>query len=352
MQQPVFSLSHFGMLSSLGIGASTNACAMQCGYDGFETSQFLGNRSEPYVTAACTLVSGKFGSEKDAYLIAQSLLQTFEGMAIENVNKTPIIFCLPSRPDIWDAQKQAHLLLARVKELLAPYQITANLHNQLILNNRCAVVEALDKASQLMESTGVSRVVIVTSDNLVNRSAVDYYSGDLYEDGIRLLTEDNPNGFIPGEATVSFMVSKNLNNTKPQLLFRGFGALEEDAIWGSGKVCNAKGLIKATRIALQMADKKMSEMDFILSSASGEDYFFKEVATASTQTLEKKVDEQPLWLPATHLGETGTAVGGTMLVMAFYAMQNGYAPGKTAIGMLSDDDNQRAAFVIEYVEEA
>ncbi len=337
------------MLSSLGVGAEVNGCAMQCGYDGFEASNFLGNRSEPYLTAECRLNSSLTGIGKQATMIAQSLLQTFDGYSSDEINAIPIVFCLPNRPDIWDAQQNAVMILSRVKELLAEHNIRPNKHNQLILENRCAVASAFGIADDLLKNRVAQQVAVVTSDSLITRSAMDYFSGDMYEDGIRLLTEDNPNGFIPGEATVSFIISNKTEKGQPHLVCSGWGQSEEQAIWVSGKVCNAKGLVQSTRNALQMAEQKMSDMDFILSSVSGEDYFFKEVALASTQSLEQKVDEQPLYLPATHIGEVGTAIGGAMLVMLLYAMKNDFGQNYKAVVMISDDDSQRTSFIIECV---
>ncbi len=80
--------------------------------------------------------------------------------------------------------------------------------------------------------------------------------------------------------TVSFIVSPNTLD-EPHLRCLGWGEDREEA-WGSGKVLRAKGLIETVRKSLKMAEKPMTAMDFMLGSASGEDYFFKEIALAQT----------------------------------------------------------------------
>ncbi len=134
--------------------------------------------------------------KRQAQVIAESLLQTFANKDIAHCNSLPIIFCFSDREDIWNPEKHAHLTLARVKTLLEPHGIIPNKHNQLVLNNRCAVAEAFTKAQALFEQRVANEVVIVTTDSLVTNSAMTHFSGGRNEDGIRLLTDDNANGVV------------------------------------------------------------------------------------------------------------------------------------------------------------
>lgn len=83
-----------------------------------------------------------------------------------------------------------------------------------------------------------------------------------------------------------------------------------------------------------------------MSSASGEEYFFKETALAQAKSLSQKVDEQPLLLPVSHIGEVGAVVGFFILLMAQEKLQhNGQL--LNIIGHLSNDDALRGAFMLQ-----
>ena len=58
--------------------------------------------------------------------------------------------------------------------------------------------------------------------------------------------------------------------------------------------------------------------------------------------------EHQLLHPSDSIGEVGAAIGGAMVVMDYYALLKGYAPGARGLHLISNDDNpHRGAFVME-----
>ena len=98
---------------------------------------------------------------------------------------------------------------------------------------------------------------------------------------------------------------------------------------------------------------EVHDTHYRVSSVSGENYFFKETALSITRALKQKVPEHQLLHPADSIGEVGAAIGGAMVVMDYYALLKGYAPGTRGLHLISNDDNpHRGAFVMEKREHA
>lgn len=164
----------------------------------------------------------------------------------------------------------------------------------------------------------------------------------------RLLEPDNPDAFIPGEAATAVLLTTETPDTDTCAI-RGAGLGTEPHPISGREPVTGDGLTAAIRAAETASGITSDTTDFRLSSASGEAYFFRELGIAQGRTLHDPKPEYPLWHPADHIGEVGAAIGGAMVVMAHYAFVKSYAPGPRALAQLSNDDAQRAAFVLERV---
>ncbi len=81
-----------------------------------------------------------------------------------------------------------------------------------------------------------------------------------------------------------------------------------------------------------------------MSDASGEDYYFEELALAQQRTRL----EAPLWLPAESVGETGSAAACIQIAWLLEARRQFYLPGNSALLLTSDDDGSRTATILAF----
>ncbi|MFE8602413.1 hypothetical protein [Archangium violaceum] len=161
----------------------------------------------------------------------------------------------------------------------------------------------------------------------------------------RLLVEDNPDGIIPGEAAAAVLLTKDKKHALATVRGLGFG--KEPASFNNDIPLRADGVVAAARAALLEANLQLHQLDFRVSDAAGESFYFKEQSLFVSRLLHERRAEFPLWLPAETLGDTGAASGmcGTLWAVASWVRK--YAPGPRAIGFAGNDEGARAAVIIE-----
>ncbi|WP_375767144.1 hypothetical protein NR798_36490 [Archangium gephyra] len=168
----------------------------------------------------------------------------------------------------------------------------------------------------------------------------------LYEQR-RLLTEDNSDGIIPGEAAACVLLSSHKQGLA---VIRGMGFAKEPSSLANDVPLRADGLTAAARAALQEARLALHDIDFRFSDAAGESFYFKEQALLVSRVLGERKEEFPLWLCAEALGDTGVAAGLCGMAWAIAGWGRRYAPGPRAIGLAGNEQGGRAAVIIEAME--
>ena len=108
----------------------------------------------------------------------------------------------------------------------------------------------------------------------------------------------------------------------------------------------ADGLVQAINAALADAQSGYEAIDYRLTDANGEQYWFKEAALAMNRTLRVRKETFDLWHPADCIGETGAAVGPCAYAVALAAACKCYAPGPGVLCHFGDDGGQRTALVL------
>ncbi|MBZ5709308.1 hypothetical protein [Nannocystis pusilla] len=161
----------------------------------------------------------------------------------------------------------------------------------------------------------------------------------------RLLVEGNSDGVIPSEAAAAVLLTGDRRHALARI--RGLGFAREPSSLDNDVPLRAEGLLGAARAALLEAGLHPHEVDFRLSDAAGESFYFKEQALLVSRLLRERKAEFPLWLPAETLGDTGAAAGLCGLLWAMAGWARKYAPGPRAIGFAGDEAGGRAAVVIE-----
>src|SRR5262249_9760851 len=168
----------------------------------------------------------------------------------------------------------------------------------------------------------------------------------IYEREDRVLTNENSNGFLPGEGAGALLVARP--SGQPELVCVGLGFGVELAHINSDEPLRADGLTRALNAALAEAGCEIYDLDFRITDIAGEQYYFKEAALALGRILRRPKDEFDIWHPAEYIGETGAVAGTAALAVANAACRKGYAPGPRILMHLANDGGERAATVLHF----
>ena len=345
--QDALAIHALGMTSCLGRTAEGNAAIMRCGYSGAGFSNYMQPyEAQPQLVAEIPDYKGIRGMALWLNMSIDVIKQVKQSLPQLDIASLPIFVCFPS-PASYDSylndgfKKEFYSRLMHTLAITRPHPKSA-----YTFSGRVSLVVGIKEIRKRIYTENIHHALLICIDSLLNAEALRYYGGDLYGNQRRLMGETNPNGFIPGEAAVALLLGKP-EAGKAQTCITGMGFGHEPATIGSGDILRANGLSEAIRQAAADAGIRVCDTDFRISSANGEEYWFKEASLAQSRTLEHKRDTHPLWHPADNIGEVGAAVGGAMVVMAHYAFAKGYAPGRRALCQISNDDHQRGAFILE-----
>lgn len=341
-------LKSLSIHSCLAKGAIFTASAMRCGYDGFEETSFAQpHNTDKQLGATIENDSNTRGLAKLIELCKDVVLEITDKTSID-FSKVPLYICLqeldrPSSFSMEDLQAELFYYILKTFDIEKLHP-----HSRAYVKGKAGFAIALKQAQVDIYTNNHEQILILCVDSLINNASLAYYGGDIYGEGCRLLTETNSNGFIPGEAATAILLSKPTGEEN-EIIISGVGTAKESAtIFNEDELLRAKGLSAAIMEASNQAKLPIHETSFRVGSMSGEEYFFDEATLAQQKTLKQKIPDHPLWHPSDSIGEVGSAIGGAMVIQTYYAMLNGYAPGDNAICHISNDDELRAAFIMEH----
>jgi 3-oxoacyl-[acyl-carrier-protein] synthase-1 len=203
---------------------------------------------------------------------------------------------------------------------------------------------AMIEARRLIYEEGVRYCIIAGVDSFLVAATLA-----AYQESNRLLTSNNSNGFIPGEAGCAVLVGapqQGGHNGQKNLLCLGIGSGHEPATLESEQPLRADGLVQAFRAAFAEAGQTIAEVDYRITDANGEQYWFKEAALAVARTLRVIKQGFEIWHPVDCIGEIGAAIGPCGLAVALAAMRKRYAVGRGPLCHFGSDSGERMALVM------
>ena len=327
-----------GMVTPLGPSAPTSCAAIRCGVNNFAETRYIDGAGRWIVGSAAMLDDAWRGPARLAVMLKSAVEEVLAADPSLDASQVPVLVCVAERDRPGRAENLRQSLAA---------EMTQHFHfhedSEFISQGRVGFAVALRQARTLLYERRHPAVIVAGVDSLlISNTLVDF------EARSRLLTSLNSDGFVPGEAASAIVVRRPQRRSEPQLFVVGLGFDVEEASIESDKPLRADGMVTAIRSALADGGCDMSAIDFRIADVSGEQYWFKQAALALTRTLRVRKEEFDLWHAADCVGETGAAIGGITLAMAFHAQQNGYARGRNALCHFSNDDGKCAALVLSY----
>jgi 3-oxoacyl-[acyl-carrier-protein] synthase-1 len=268
-----------GMVTGVGLNAPATCAAIRCGINNFHETRFIDSGGEWILGSSVPMERPWRGTAKLSKMLAAALQECISSDSVLDLEEIPIICCLAEkdRPGRFDKLEESIFLETQE-------EIGVCLHKRSIFlsHGRVALATAFQQARGLLYRDNIPRVIIAGVDSLLVGPTLK-----TYEEQERLLTSQNSNGFIPGEAAAAVLIGPALDTDEAQLLCLGVGSGTEIATEQSELPLRADGLVQAIRAALVEAGCSLGMMDFRITDVSGGQYSFKEARLALARILRE-----------------------------------------------------------------
>ena len=333
-----------GMVTGVGLNAPASCAAIRCAIDNFQETRFMDNGGEWIMGCEVPLEEPWRGQTKLIKMATAAIRECLEGNQQIKPEATPLLLCLSEherKGRVIDDDNQFFL------DLQDELGVAFHEKSRVIAKGHVAVAVALKHARNLIQELKVKHVLIAATDSLLVGATLAHY-----EEHERLLTSNNSNGFIPGEAGAALVVEPVTAGQEGQLVCVGLGVGIEESHVYSEEPLRADGLVAAIRESLGDADCEMGDLDFRITDLSGEQYYFKEASLAVLKTLRKRKQEFGIWHPADCIGEIGSVLAAVMLTVMKVACEKEYSKGNKVLAHLGNDDGKRSAMILFWHKES
>jgi 3-oxoacyl-[acyl-carrier-protein] synthase-1 len=330
-------VSCVSLVSAVGLTPASASAAMRAGISGFTELQFHDVQGEPIIGAA---VPGFPEDLRGRARLIELLIRAFEFGEERlsgdfNLEELPILLCTrePHRPG-----GRVNRIASEIESRLGcKFRRDGSGH---FAYGHTACYAALSHAEQMLATQRSSAYLIAAADSLLDARTLRWL-----DDAQRLKTSAQTDGLTPGEAACLVLVSDHPLTDSPYAV-KGLGFGTETATVLNEEPLLGKGMAAAVRMALDSAAVAMHEVNFRLSDVGGESYAFEELVLAQTRVTLKTRRSQPVWMPASSIGDCGAATALVEMAWAEQAYLLEYAPGPLALMHGSTADGARAAAVV------
>lgn len=334
-----------GMLTAVGYNAAASCAAIRARISGARTDNIWDPRSGQYLDV-CRPHTPQWweGPDMLAELAAPSVLECLAGLPAQVPRETVPLLLLLSAPDQPGRPTGlADIVLRELKRRL-PFESSHPI--KVLEHGRTGIIEALRLSADFLTSGKAVNTLVVGVDTLLRQRVVDAYN-----DRRRVLTPNNSNGFIPGEAACCVLIAAEGQQAGDELVIVGQGQARESGTIDSDQPLTGDGITDALRGALDQAGLKMADTDYWLTDQNAEHYKAKECTIAQIR-LERRSHPAPtpyqIWHPIDCIGEIGSAISPALMGVGYMAAKNGYVPGSTALMHVGEDNGERGALVLHW----
>jgi len=330
------------MVTGVGLSAPASCAAIRCAIDNFSETRFMDNGGEWIIGSPVLLEQPWRGVPKLVHMVVPAIRECLAQAEDVRPEMIPLLLCVAEEKRPGRLEGLDDYIFHEVQAELG---MRFHASSGVIARGRVPCALALLEARRLIYEERPPLCLIAGVDSfLVAPTLV------AYEEKNRLLTSQNSNGFIPGEAGAAVLVGPESpsghRQSSADLLCLGIGAGEEKATIDSEEPLRADGMVQAFKTAFADAGCSIDELDFRITDSNGEQYWFKEAALAMTRTLRARKELFEIWHPADCIGESGAAIGPCALGVALAAVRKNYAPGPGTLCHLSGEDDERWALVL------
>jgi 3-oxoacyl-[acyl-carrier-protein] synthase-1 len=331
-----------GMVTGVGLNAPASCAAIRCAIDNFSETRFMDKGGEWIIGSQVSLEQPWRGLPKLVHMAAPAIRECLAQGGHVRPEQIPLLLCVaekerPGRLEGLDDQL--------IRDVQAELGVRFHPRSAVIARGRVGGALAMQLAAQLVHEERLPLCLIAGVDTYLVAPTLA-----AYEAKSRLLTSQNSNGFIPGEAAAAVLVglppAVSPPSSVPSLLCLGIGKGVENATIDSEEPLRGDGLVQAFKAAFADAGCAIGDLDYRITDANGEQYWFKEGTLALDRTLRNRKELFEIWHPADCIGEVGAAVGPCTMGIALQAARKRYAFGRGPLCHFASDDSERLALVL------
>jgi 3-oxoacyl-[acyl-carrier-protein] synthase I len=326
-----------GMVTGVGLNAPSSCAAIRCAINNFTETRFMDKGGEWVIGSQVPLEQSWRGLKKLVRMITPAIRECLNRAENTTSDLIPLLLCVAE-------EERPGRLQGLDDQLFHDVQAELGLHfhasSCIVPRGRVAGAVAFSEARRLIYEERIRLCIIAGVDSFLIASTLD-----AYEEKDRLLTSQNSNGFIPGEAGAAVLVGSP-KQTAEGFFCVGIGSGQEKATIDSDEPLRGDGLVQAFNVAFAETGGTMADMDYRITGCNGEQYWFKEAALGLTRTLRVRKEQFEIWHPSDCIGEVGAAIGPCGLGIALAAARKSYAPGPVTLCHFSSDSGERYAMVL------
>jgi len=339
MQQ--ISIKACGLVTAVGFNSASSLAAIRAGIHGVKEENLWDWDAGEFLSAGkVDLPQWWEGLGKLADLVAPAIQECLNAAKPTDSAEIPILLGVAAKDRPYRLEGLDGQLLEEVE-----YKLNLNHHpmSTVIPMGRVSLVKGIQLAAHYFKTRQVPLCIIAGVDSFLDQEVVEAYM-----DQRRILTTDNSNGFIPGEAGSAVLLASTTEAAYSELSIKGIGIAKESASINSEEPLKGNGLAEAIAQALDDAETDIYNIRYRITDLNGEHYKFKEASLAATRFMHKPVKWTfDLWHPIEFVGDVGSAIGPLALAIALHANQKGYSISTNALCHFSNDDGYRGAVVVE-----
>jgi len=336
--QPSIAIINASLVTGVGLNLASCGAAILSSIDNFHESNFSDANGEPLISSEIDCLATTQGTQKLLELATLSLTQCIHDSDIPDLSSTPLYLCLPETGRVGrnlDDDGFFELLEKKTGVMFGS-------GSRVLDHGHTAVAVALKHARTAIGENHAEHILVCGVDSYLSQETLHHY-----EQQERLLTSLNSNGFVPGEAAATLLISRVNSARYSGLMIEGLGFGMEKAFINSQIPLRADALKKSIDDALLEAQIQMHQIDYRLADMTGEHYYFKEASLALARTLRGKTDDMDLLHLTDCIGETGCVAGVALLAYQFYLTSEKLSVGNNVLCHLSDTDGKRGAIVMQ-----
>jgi 3-oxoacyl-[acyl-carrier-protein] synthase I len=326
-----------GIVSSVGMTAAATCAAVRTKVANPSPTAFVDSAGKPIMAHQVSLDRPWRGVPRLARMAALATQEALAAVTPTQRQAIPLLLCVAERERPGRTHGLDDALFPEVQRLVGCAFSDAS---RVFARGKVGVAEAIARARAIIAADSAAHVLILAVDSLLTGGTLEHLARR-----DRLLTEENSNGFMPGEAAGAILVGAAPPGAGClRCLGLGFGV--ERAHVDSEEPLRGDGLAFAIKAALADAAADLREVACRIADVSGEQYYFKEATLALSRTLRQRRENLELWHPAESVGEVGAAAGVICVAVASAAAGKHYLPpGQTVLLHFADDQGNRAALV-------
>ncbi|MGE0646146.1 MAG: hypothetical protein AB7P24_21030 [Nitrospira sp.] len=339
---PNLAIKASGMVTSVGFNSPATCAAIRAGIRGVDESHLWDPESGEHLGAGKVFLPHWWDSiDKLADLVAPAIQECVQAAAPVSGEKIPIFLGVSTSTRIARPVDLEQQILGKLQERLG---FRIHHRSEVIAHAQTSAAIGLQKAAQWFGQEQLPYCIVAGAESLIDQELANYYLSQR-----RLLTPNNSNGFVSGEAGSAMLVSVASKDQESVLEILGVGVAQEMAPIESEEPLRGEGLIQAVGHALRDAGLAFDDLQYRISDLNGEHYKFKEMVFVMLR-YERKVKPKlfDLWHPVEYVGEVGAAIGPIVMGVALHASHRAYGVGPSMLCTFSNDDGERAAIVARF----